>query len=551
MSIGGNDVGFAKILESCVYGRGKCDEKLDVAMTALFCPCTDGPQCFHKRYMDVLTTIIEKKLYWNLHFSNTTYLWQTGYSQFFDAETTQCTDAKFWLTSPKMTQQRRRMLNQLTNRVNYVMQYWLDLRNSEWTVYHDLIPGDRLKHFTVVDFVDPDWKYNNHRFCRQGVKEVDGDNKDTWFYHLPLIPLSDNQNPNQTFDDFFTKVASVETVRIFHPKPAGHAATRDLMFWKLTYPNQIAKLAKKYLYIMCVGDVISLGRHSPPHGNKDRYGYLPYLKAIFGTRRYFGGESPNGMFLSREGRIYDGDVPYEIYPDDDIQTIHWKMNTSPYLTVQNKIIPIILGTKDLWFNQDEIDVIGNRLRDLLNMIHTADSNDVILLAQIPMIGWKDDGTNLSGLQRRAIEYNAYIAGLVIELATAGWRIHKVHLTTITREHREDDEPSNDHFIPNGFGYRRMAYDWLEAFSIVNDRGWLPDRPNVPPPGPENSAPIAGRINDAGKVICSQTRPSHAPSLDDITKSLFRGQSQIDFVTKVACNEEVICAFSWDSNVRGI
>ncbi|MCJ1252740.1 hypothetical protein MMC24_000546 [Lignoscripta atroalba] len=96
-------------------------------------------------------------------------LFVTGYAYFFNSETTQCNDVTFsYFTRKKpvkLTQELRRELNALTEELNQKIKSVVDGNDG-------------------AIFVDYNEKFKDHRYCEEGVKEIDADNPDIWFFHL-------------------------------------------------------------------------------------------------------------------------------------------------------------------------------------------------------------------------------------------------------------------------------------------------------------------------------------------------------------------------------
>lgn len=214
---------------------------------------------------------------------------------------------------------------------------------------------------------------------------------------------------------------------------------------------------------------------------------------------------------------------------------------------------------------EEVDSAPARLVKIIDLIFDKDPSAVVIVAQIPMMGIRDKGSTWVEMQRRVVSYNAAIAAIVNRMVQEdGRRILKVHTSTTTWEHREGTL-----IMPNGSGYLRMAYDFLEGIAMANAAGWLDERwvfvgTAVPastgaavtagstPAFSTSSAAIGFNSSAATKtVLCSQARPTDAPDLDNITNSLFEGLSQLDFVLKVACNETLVCNNSPNSNASSI
>lgn len=163
LSIGGNDVLFGPIVKSCIYGApgsGNCDENKKKGLDELY-----GPS-FFTRYNNVLDKILQDKLKFDRNTGHT-LLYQTSYSQFFDDWTDECDKQKFhwYWRAKKMKKALRVEFNSMVHQLNEVLQYWMDIRNTEWT-HSEFETGGVQKFYTGVDWIDVDWKYNNHRYVR-------------------------------------------------------------------------------------------------------------------------------------------------------------------------------------------------------------------------------------------------------------------------------------------------------------------------------------------------------------------------------------------------
>jgi len=160
LSIGGNDVLFGLIVKSCIYGvleAGDCTENKKKGTETLY------GRAFFDRYNEVLTRIVKEKMGYHSSVSRT-LLYQTSYSQFFDDWTDDCDNRKlhWWVNAKKMKKPLREEFNHMVHQLNEILQYWMDIRNTEWT-RSGWIPGGPSQFFTGVDWIDVDWKFNNHR----------------------------------------------------------------------------------------------------------------------------------------------------------------------------------------------------------------------------------------------------------------------------------------------------------------------------------------------------------------------------------------------------
>lgn len=570
LSIGGNDILFGPILQSCILGWGMgCDQKKKDSEDILY-----GKK-FHKQYNEVLTKLVRGKLPWSWC-DGYTVLYQTSYSQYFDAYTNDCDNRRIGSTiSPYLTKNLRFEMNHRAHQLNEVLQYWIDLRNYDWTSYS--MGTQWIRWSVAVEWVDMDWKYKDHRFCREGVVEPDYDNPDTWFYHLPRIPIAEGDNQSSIWEvgpdfnpDNETALGVTERqIRTFHPKPAGFTAEKKELEFKLYEDMHLSSLPDKQFLIVCIGDFLSLGRHRSL-GSEVRYGYLGYLHRIFNIGRNFGGiRKIRHRFIGSQTTRYSGDLHHEIYPDAPtvgklaIAATRSHAIQGPEF-FGRKVVLIMAGERDLTMGRKAKDVIVE-LDWMLTEIWKADKAAVVLLATLPMPGYRDDqGSEFYPLQREFISYNAHIAALCSHMGKANGRpIVKVHTTTTQREHL----PGNPN-VPDQHGYHRMARDFMTGFLQAKHRGYFDDpKFNAPRDDDElrdelrDKEPIYDlepvKDEEKGYTICHQNRdlsdgqhngPTE-PSSDEILTSLFGpAKDQEDFVKYYACNKTVNCRFTWDTDV---
>ena len=176
-----------------------------------------------------------------------------------------------------------------------------------------------------------------------------------------------------------------------------------------------------------------------------------------------------------------------------------------------------------------------------------------------MIGLHDDGSTFFDMQRRVASYDAAIAAIVNRMVQEQRRrILKVHNSTTTWEHQE-----GSFVTPDGLGYLRMAYDFLEGIVLANVLGWLngvatPASTGAAATASSRSAPstrsaaIGFTPNAPTKrIVFSQARPKAAPDYKVLTSALFAVLSQRDFISKVPCNDTAICNNSSNSNVSSV
>ena len=577
LSIGGNDVLFGPILKACILGAALgCNDKRKDGLEAMY------SSEFHDRYNQVLTAIVREKMQWASSVGHTS-LYVTSYTQFFDDWTDQCDKATFSdiPLAPSITKELRQEISLMTHQLNEVLQYKIDLRNvGEWTGY-GFQGGGQECLYTAVQFVDMDWKYLDHRFCRQGVKEPAHEDPDTWFFHLKISGsggkegFDESQNDNRTYIESLmtwtpgrngepsfdendpVQVQNEETrTRTFHPKPAGFQVEAKNLVDMLYEDTLQTGLGGKNMFIMCVGDITSLGEHRGFH-SETRFGYLPYLDKILNRNGNFDGELRH-RFVGNQGGQYAGDYDHEIYPwARSLGSIAQEVANSHYLddatTKGRMVIPIMLGAKDLLIGR-RVDDILPELHWLLKQIWWKDDKAVVLIATLPMIGeMGDKGDEFWPLQRTIIEWNANIANIVNYYARKEDRpIVKVHISTTQNENIKQNI-----YIPNALGYQRMTYDWLSALVQANERhffdgdSWKTEiAPFVAYDLDELKEEVKKNLPSA---ICAQNRwieeGNDGPKVEDVTKLLYRdAKNRQDWVENYACNPEVQCEYSRDVEV---
>lgn len=174
LSIGGNDLGFFDIMNSCIFRfysfySGTCEAALRNSEEAIAAP--DFEHRLRIAIMEILDRVHWEKRPW---FTITV----TGYARFFNAETEECDDRSFgvWWRGPKLKRELRRRMNRMVMAVNKKIEQSIDSINDDF-----LIPR--------VFFVDYDAEFDGHRFCEPGVLEPDYARNDTWFF---LVGGQDN-----------------------------------------------------------------------------------------------------------------------------------------------------------------------------------------------------------------------------------------------------------------------------------------------------------------------------------------------------------------------
>lgn len=589
LSIGGNDALFASVLGVCVYGKAmsgvgkKCSAAREQSRLLLY------GKDFHARYFKVLNHLIAEKFNWQTDTHDTSVIYQTSYVQFFDDYTEQCDSTSFLKVNPnapKMKQDLRRTLNHMVQELNEVLQYWIDVRNGPATKYMN---RDREMRTFVspVHWVNVDWKYIDHRFCRDGVKEPARDEADTWLWHLPKFVLNPDQENNQTYLDVVMErypftwqpgspgepqlninhtsqseeplfnpedpmhlLANENMVRTFHPTPAGFAAEVDELKATLYRRNNQKRLSDKRFSILCIGDFSALGE-GYDFVDPQRYGFIAYLKAELDHAENFDNRPVTNDFIGSQRTSFSNDIGHEIYPHGRYyrQIAHWAASTSEFQTNIGKVVPIMMGAKDLQ-NGTPVDEILGHVHWLLAEIWRFDQTATVLLASTLMVGDpQDDGSEWYLAQQRVIEYNAQLAQIANYYARKDRRsIVYIHLSA-SQIFRSKQNPH----VADPRGYQIIAHDFLNGMIQANDRGffngaqWDASVMNIKRPSYELKALKDNEVTDG--IKCHQRRGVDAPDFNMVTRSLFRGANdQEDWIQNYACKKDFVCKFTWDSGV---
>lgn len=194
LSIGGNDLGFFDIMNSCIFRfysfySGTCEAALARSEEQIAGPAFD--QRLRLLIMEILDRVQWEKRPW---FTITI----TGYARFFNADTKECDDYSLgmWWRGPKLKQELRRKMNTMVLNVNRRIEQAINTINEAFTEPRVL-------------FVNYDDAFDGHRFCEPTVVEPDYMRNDTWFFlvggedndgstmpHDPLPPNSTLVDPN-------------------------------------------------------------------------------------------------------------------------------------------------------------------------------------------------------------------------------------------------------------------------------------------------------------------------------------------------------------------
>ncbi len=233
LTVGGNDIGFANLINNCIFQfwiTKSCQDQINEAAANI------ASQDFHTNLDKLAFEILQKagapqfKLYW------------TGYAHFWNQDTTQCDDVtwSYWTRDnpPKLTQDLRRQLNDLTSQLNGAIKDAVDRANS----------NDPRKPVVYVDYTN---SFSTHRYCEDGVTEPDPNRADTWFFEWDTTEAytvtESHAFPQGSLEkqiqDWIDQQAAADgslkpasqgshwiadsLAKIFHPRIDGHNAIKD------------------------------------------------------------------------------------------------------------------------------------------------------------------------------------------------------------------------------------------------------------------------------------------------------------------------------------
>ncbi|UKZ68895.1 uncharacterized protein TrAtP1_009913 [Trichoderma atroviride] len=177
LSIGGNDLGFFDIMNSCIFRfysfySGTCESSLQRASEQMA-----GTQ-FENRLRLVIMEILDRVRWEKRPWFTITV---TGYARFFNADTDECDDYSLgmWWRGPKLKRELRQRMNAMVLAVNAKIRKSVDAINAAFAEPRVL-------------FVDYDDAFEGHRFCEPNVVEPDYARNETWFF---LVGGLDNAPP--------------------------------------------------------------------------------------------------------------------------------------------------------------------------------------------------------------------------------------------------------------------------------------------------------------------------------------------------------------------
>ncbi|KAG4426169.1 hypothetical protein IFR04_000635 [Cadophora malorum] len=473
LSISGNDIGFSKILQSCIAGiplTRNCDTLLAEARTKLY------SQELYDGYPEVVDGVLSRSG-WQADGANRVMIYQTAYPAFFDALTPQCNSISFNPLidgSPLLTSALREKMNSIQAELNTMIAFWIANVNVK---YSDT--------FSPIIYVDQDEDYTQHRFCNKDTTEPVFNNPNCWFFPIrgagnpPTVSDYDAVDPGTceaaAGDDFralwicgmvrqkqidpdfdLTQTVPFEWIaKIFHPTIPGHTAVAKAV--KSAMAFELYRSGVQNLKILAAGDSITFGyRSSDGNGGYRRTLDNLLTESVYNIEWY--GTQNAGGRLRHEG-----------YSGYKIQELEQRLLQSGSLTNDLNLVLLMVGTNDI--NEGAAPATAAAyLSQMIQTIHSRAPDAMIHIGNlIPMGASKTPIFPLESKQRAVMEYNSYIRELVNQGRTDGLRIAVVH-SSVDQYSRADD------LHPNDRGYEKMGHDWFEAIQRVNQKGLIKDAP---------------------------------------------------------------------------
>ena len=247
MTLGGNDIGFAKIAVDCLVAPGiffwknkDCEETLTKAAIAI-------EDVTLENNIHAVYDAIFEKMKDDYHYQ----LYHVFYSRFFNDETDWCDGATFsgWFTGPKLVKVQRKRINQMADLLNARLQTIADNYIKLKAGRPSWDKGSRLITINPDKFPKPDGSgtyglFDGHRFCEPDVRHFwDLESDKVWFFGTKE---HDDTKPDATTVTAVTKrdrlnttaEANITSLRFdlpewavqgFHPKTAGMKAIKEAL----------------------------------------------------------------------------------------------------------------------------------------------------------------------------------------------------------------------------------------------------------------------------------------------------------------------------------
>ncbi|KAI9371767.1 SGNH hydrolase-type esterase domain-containing protein [Aspergillus egyptiacus] len=231
VTLGGNDLGFSDLVWNCVitpntahfgsYYRQECLKTQDKARQLMQ---DTGAQGLRSKLKEAYKSILAKSSTADFH------LFVASYIGFFNQDTTDCgrSTFHFWwgaYNPPSdwwanrivyLTRDLRRELNDLVAQLNGVIEAAVNDAYREW--------GRKQVHYVNVQE-----KFNQHRWCEQGVHEPDSSQPTTYFFLSGWddLPFEDHAAVSTTEDEELAAIKQAGEIELPDPSTCAAALGTD------------------------------------------------------------------------------------------------------------------------------------------------------------------------------------------------------------------------------------------------------------------------------------------------------------------------------------
>lgn len=181
LTIGGDDIDFVNLVRNCIYDIlpwQSCDDQLKDSWAKI-----KDPALVNSIYNVIQQTLQQGR---NGTAGDDFQLFVTGYAEFFNAESPQCSNIT-WSVLPwpfgnqqKLTTGLRETLNSMSKELNKAISA---------AVFKSSSPNVKY-----IDWEQGSGALNGHRYCEPGVTEPGHSNPNLWFWQYPQSNLGDPNN---------------------------------------------------------------------------------------------------------------------------------------------------------------------------------------------------------------------------------------------------------------------------------------------------------------------------------------------------------------------
>ncbi len=201
LTVGGNEVDFFNVLNECIHQWrpiSTCDKEWQKSRSLI------ESSEFIDNYGKLVKGAVQ-------NLKPGARLMVTGYAQFFNDGTEQCSHITFSRTDPSnlLTRAVRAKFNDLISKLNDVIEAAAQTHGAE--------------------YIDIDSCFEGHRFCEEGVVEPDSQRDETWFFNLKYgaqsASFSGERQSGLVENGILDPIKDL--TRTFHPTSFGHTAIKE------------------------------------------------------------------------------------------------------------------------------------------------------------------------------------------------------------------------------------------------------------------------------------------------------------------------------------